>query len=445
MKSVEAATENDVIGAGQLSRRRFAQVAGVGAGGMLLGARSNRTFAQSASGKVRFFMVAGASEEPAWRAMVDAFNDKKTGIEIDFELMLGNWDEWYRKLRGYLAAGDSPDLVRHMATGLDTWATSGELEDLNPYIQRDNFALDSFFEAAIQGLSSDGKQWGMPPGIYTAAWYFNRQLFRDAGIEPPTDWSNPWTIDELKTNLAAMTSGEGPGKKYGMSVSMDQFMVLPWIWSNGGDVINADGTQSVINQAPAVESLQLQRDLILDSKVAPTPTDTQTVPANELFATGRIAVLEGGPWLIPSMEESGIDWGVMPVAKGSSDIKTVQLIDFYAIQSAGKNKDAAWEVLKFFVSAEAEQILADHGIGGIPARKEVAQQNADDIFKQNGQVWMQSEDFARSPNLIQSYAEAMDIYAKEMDLVKLDQKTVQDAADDVATGIDALIAEDQKS
>lgn len=207
-------------------------------------------------------------------------------------------------------------------------------------------------------------------------------------------------------------------------------------------MINDERTACIINQPSAIEALQFQRDLILVDKVSPTPTDTQTIPLSQLFSTGRVAIMEGGPWLIPSMEETGVDWGVTPVAKGKADIHTVQLIDYYAIQEGSDNKDAAWEVLKFFTSSEAEQILADHGIGGIPARKEVAEQNAGAIFKRDGQVWMQSASVARSPNLIESYAEAMDFYAKQMDLVKLDQKSVQDAADEIAVAIDALIAED---
>jgi len=431
--------------ASRFSRRRFAHMAGIAGGGLLAGAGLPRSASAQPSGTVKFFMVAGASEEPAWRGLVDAFNAQNMGVTVEFELMFGTWDEMYRKLRGYIEAGDSPDLVRHMATGIATWSASGELEDLNPYIARDGFSLDPFFPSPFEALTLDGKLWGMPPGIYTTACFYNKELFQQAGITAPTDWANPWTFDDLRSAALEMTSGEGPRKQFGMSVSMSMDLTAPYLWSNGGDIVNAERTKCVINEPAAVEALQFQRDLIHEDNVAPTPTDTQTIPASELFNTGRVAIMEGGPWLIPSMQDSGVDWGVMPYAKGAGDPATVSFIDYYAIQSASQNKDAAWEVLKFFMSAEAEQILADNRIGGVPARTDIAEQNADAIFERDGQVWIGSLAVARAHHVIRSQAEAVDAYTREIDLVRLNEKSVQEAADAVAAQVDALIAEEQSA
>ena len=389
---------------------------------------------------VRFFMVAGKAEEPAWRGIVDAYNAKKPATQIDFELMFGNWDEFHRKLRGYLAAGDAPDMARNQWLMLPTWVKSGELLDLMPYAQRDKFPFDQHWEAPIKGLTRGGKLWGLPPGIYTVGRFYNKTLFDKVGLQAPTDWKQPWSFEQARDAARKLTTGQGPTKQWGTNLFMDVEVSLTWLWCNGGDFINRDATKCVLNEPAAVDALQFQRDLILEDKTAPTPADTQTVNFFEMFNSGRIGFIEGGPWMIPAIEKAGIDWGVMPVFKAKGPVETVEFVEYYSIFAAGKNRDAAWDVIKFFQSEEAERVLAKNRIAGLPTLKSLASESADSIFGRDGKLWLQSMEVARTPNVVAGYAEAREVYTKRFSLVTLDQLPVRRAADEVAAAVNELIA-----
>lgn len=438
-----------------LSRRGFLQHVGALVGvGTLLAACTPVSVAPAApasqqdtsaaeTSTVRFFMVAGQPEEPAWQGIVDGFNEQNDEIQVDFELMFGGWEEFHRKLRGYLAAGDAPDMARNQWLMLPTWVKSGELVDLMPYAQRDNFPFEDHWEAPVKGLTLDGKLYGLPPGIYTVARYYNRDLFEAAGLEAPSDWNNPWTFEQAREAALALTKGEGPEKQFGINLFMDLAVSLTWLWCNGGDFINETSTECILDESAAIEALQFQRDLILEDHVAPTPTDTQTIPFFEMFNTGRIGIIEGGPWMLPAIEASGINWGVMPVFQGQGPVETVEFVEYYSIFKAGKNPDQAWEVVKYFQTEDAERILAANRIAGMPTLKALAAENAEAIFGRDANIWVQAMDFARTPYTIVNYEEAMSEYGKRFDLVKLGEMPVDQAATEVAEVVNQLIAENQ--
>lgn len=425
----------------QANRRDVVKAASVTLGAAALGSSQIANVAAEDKVTVKFFLAAGESEEAAWKALVDGFNAQSESINVEMEIVYAGWDEMYRKLRGYMTAGDTPQIVRHRSTEFIRWAESGDLVDLKPLIERDSLDIDAFFPAPIEALTLDDQLFGLPPGIYVAGWFYNRGLFAEAGIEAPTSWEDAWSFEELQSAVATLTSGEGPTKKFGIAITSDVNVGLHWLWSNNADFISDDRTESVLAEEAAIESLELRRALTLDDGVAPKPADVQTVPETQLMSTGRVGIFESGPWSIPTMEESGIDWGIMPMAKGNGESATPLFIDFFGIHASSQFQDEAWEVLKYFTSPEGEEILMSHGIAGIPARREVADRGADEILRRDGAVWMESIDLARGMNLIANYAEAEAAFQTEYELMMLGEQSAEDMATRTADQVNKIIAE----
>lgn len=425
----------------QPNRREIVKAGGAILGAAALGSTQVARVAAEDAVKVKFFLAAGESEEPAWKALADGFNAQSDSIKVEIEIVYAGWEEMYRKLQGYIVAGDTPQIVRHRSTEFVRWAESGELVDLKPLIERDGVDVEEFFPTPIEALTLNEQLFGLPPGIYVAGWYYNKSLFTEAGIEAPTSWDEAWSFEELRSAVASLTSGDGPTKKFGIAITSDVNIGLHWLWSNNADFISDDRTQSVLSEDAAVASLELRRALTLDDQVAPKPADVQTVPETQLMSTGRVGIFESGPWSIPTMEESGIDWGVMPMAKGDGESSTPLFIDFFGIHASSERQDEAWEVLKFFTSTEGEEILMEHGIGGIPARREVANRGADEILRRDGNVWMESIDLARGMNLIANYAEAEAVFQTEYELMMLGEQSAEDMATRTTEKVNKIIAE----
>jgi ABC-type glycerol-3-phosphate transport system substrate-binding protein len=147
--------------------------------------------------------------------------------------------------------------------------------------------------------------------------------------------------------------------------------------------------------------------------------------------------------MLPAIEASGINWGVMPVFQGNGPVETVEFVEYYSIFSAAEHPDQAWEVLQFFQGEDAERILAANRIAGMPTLKALARENAESIFGRDAGIWVQAMDFARTPYTIVNYEEAMSEYARRFDLVKLGEMPVDQAASEVAEAVNRLIAENQ--
>ena len=89
----------------------------------------------------------------------------------------------------------------------------------------------------------------------------------------------------------------------------------------------------------------------------------------DVFAQGNIAMLPMGSWLIQTMiqrnrtGESSVNWAVavIPHAEDVPNGYTVGATTPICINNASRNKDLAWEFVKFMTGPEGAQIMAENG------------------------------------------------------------------------------------
>ena len=112
--------------------------------------------------------------------------------------------------------------------------------------------------------------------------FYNQELFAAAGVPVPT---GNWTWDELLRYAHALTQPQGA---YGFGLFTGYFFTIPWIWSNGGAVISADQTRSLVDQPQAQAALQWLAELRHTHAVWP-PSGSPHVKAR--FEAGQLAML----------------------------------------------------------------------------------------------------------------------------------------------------------
>ena len=199
-----------------------------------------------------------------------------------------------------------------------------------------------FFESAWQTNVVDGQAYGVPWYVETRVLYYRTDVAEKAGITaPPTTW------DELKAMAKGMQA-EG-GAKYGISLGTKNGQeYLPFVWSNGGDVIGPDGAFA-LDSPQAVEALTFY-DSFFEEGLTPksVPEGFDITPA---FVSGTHPMFFSGPWHVGLITEAGgadIDgkWAVAPLPKkatGTSWVGGSNLVVF----KDSPNKDAAWAFVKF--------------------------------------------------------------------------------------------------
>ena len=392
---------------------------------------------------LRMSIVAGTDEMPAWQGIVDAFNKSQSRIEVKLERLPGSWNEYIQKVTAQIAAGDPPDIGRMGVAYMPMFSAKGQLEDLAPYMQ--DLDPSQYYDAAMDQYMQDGKMFGMPVGIYTLAMYYNKDMFEKAGVTPPpADWNHAWTFSDLSEAAQKLTSGKGANKQYGIYVNLNPERDIQYLWSNGGGLISDDKTKAVINSPESKEALTFLQDMIKNG-YSPTPAETQTTPPDQLFLSGKLGMLVEGQWMMPSFSKiNNFKWGVAPIPVGSTgQAVTPNYVDAYVVFKGSKHPQEAAEALKFFVSEEAENILVDKNIGGIPVLKSVAEARKADMFNplspEEKDVWYQSIEVSRKLPFTTNWQELMNITMKKMDLVGLNQLDAAQAADQLAPELDKLL------
>jgi multiple sugar transport system substrate-binding protein len=184
---------------------------------------------------------------------------------------------------------DNPDLQQIAATG-----ALAPLEDFG-------ISTDGYAQGVVDAGTYEGKTYGLAPTVNTIALFYNTQMLADAGIQPPTTW------DELKTASAALKDGD----RYGIAMDANAtyegtWQFLPFMWSNGGD-------EKDIATPETAEALQLWTDLVKDGSASQSVVNWTQSDVNDQFMAGKTAMMINGPWQIPALTESGVEYGIAKI------------------------------------------------------------------------------------------------------------------------------------
>ena len=262
------------------------------------------------------------------------FTDQNPGVTVNVTAV--DWGAAHDKLLTAIAARQTPDVSMIGTTWMGEFAQTGAFEELPA-----TFDTTKFFEGAFNTAVVGGKTYGVPWYVETRMIYYRTDLADKAGITaPPASW------DDLK----AMAQGlkEKGGAKWGINLQPggqgSWQTYLPFVWSNGGDVLGPDG-KFALNSPQAVEALTYYQSFFKDG-LSPTEA-TDLVPD---FKAGRVGMFISGPWFIGILNEQAPElkgkWTVAPMPTKVSGTSFVGGSDL-AVFTDGKNKDLAWAFVAF--------------------------------------------------------------------------------------------------
>ena len=111
-----------------------------------------------------------------------------------------------------------------------------------------------------------------------------------------------------RTTAKKLTKGDTYGFVFpGINNEQGTFQTSPFIWSNGGNF-------EKLNSAENVEALTYLRGLVKDGSVSKSVVTFAIPDARDQFVSGRAAMMIGGSWLLPQLDEHpDLNYGVVPV------------------------------------------------------------------------------------------------------------------------------------
>ena len=163
---------------------------------------SGESAAENADGKIEieFWHCMGASNGELIQELTDAFNASQDKIVVK-AVHQGSYTEASTKMQAALSAQEAPVVAQMEIGSLGVFADSGQLVDLQKYVDAEDFDLDDFMPGLLDASYYDGKLIALPHSRSLPVLYYNKDLFAQAGIENP-----PETWDELKETTAALTA-----------------------------------------------------------------------------------------------------------------------------------------------------------------------------------------------------------------------------------------------
>ena len=305
--------------------------------------------------ELTFTFWGSPQEKRAVDAMIASFNESHPGIRFRGQHIPTD----YAVKISTMVAGGTPPAAGYLGADMAyEWGEEGIILDLAPYYEQEPASANRFEDTFYTLGDKIYGGWTVAEAMIT---YYNKDLFDEAGVAyPPATAEEAWTWDEFVTVANKLTK-DGNGndatspdfdpnniQTYGISFPRWWGVYLPLIGSNGGELANEAGTELLLNQPEAVEVLQQLQDLIYVHHVAPTPTQSEALPAatEVMMQTGKVAMIFDGHWKVLDFSQLPLNWsmGVLPYF----DEPTTLLVSGGSVAYADTPcPDAVWEFYKY--------------------------------------------------------------------------------------------------
>jgi multiple sugar transport system substrate-binding protein len=270
----------------------------------------------SSSGPVEIAVWHGYqdTEGDVFKGLIDQYNKAHPDVKVS-ELYSSN-DLVLQKVLTAVRGNTAPDVAYMFGSWSPNIAKIPQLVNMSDAVSAPDWKWDDFYPAEREAATVGDKVVGVPALVDNLAIVYNKKLFADAGVAPP---SPTWTWDDFRAAAAKLTD---PAKgQYGWLIPADGsedtvWHYVPMLWEAGGDILSPDNQHAVFNSEAGVKALTTLQQMAVTDKSLYLDTTNENGP--KLMNSGKVAMLVTGPWDLSQL--SDIDYGVqvMPTFAGSS-------------------------------------------------------------------------------------------------------------------------------
>ncbi|MBS0191668.1 MAG: ABC transporter substrate-binding protein [Phycisphaerales bacterium] len=365
---------------GQMTRRTA--LGALVAGGIGFAAFGPRGAKESADGRIvlDYWEKWTGHEARAMMKLVDAFNSSQKRIRVRY-LTTAGIDQ---KALISIAAGDPPDLVGLWNYNVPQYAETGAILPLDELDTKGEVRAERFAQGFRPVLmhpdphTKKERQWAVINTGGVLALYYNKQLFREAGLDPERP---PRTIEELTAANTRLIKRSKPGsdaplERAGFMQTEPGWWSWIWGYSFGGSLYDAGNDRCLAASPQNVAGFEwVQRTSeelgVEANKTFKAGFGNYDSPLNA-FLTGKLAMVVQGPWLANVINAHGpkdasgrpsLDYGVvpMPVTADLYDANhPVGLIDcdIMVVPRGVKHPEACMEFIAFLQRQENVEAMA---------------------------------------------------------------------------------------
>lgn len=271
------------------------------------------------------------------------FNEENPDIEVEI-VYSGGYQASLQSAQAALAAGGPPNVAMFEQTRGAAFVDAGALEPLNEYFEKEpNISFDDFFPGLQRTAMYEGTIYGIPYNTSTPLLYYNKDLFKKAGLEGP-----PETWDELLEYSQILWEKLGV---YGIDFYHWGWLFEAWIGQNGGRILADDFSEFIFNSEEAVEAMEFVQDMVHKHGVA---TFNSSSEGYDMFFSERLAMtMRSTASLQSNIKTATFDLGVAPLPYHKEHYAPIGGANFFMFDTGTQEqKDAAWKFLMYLIEPD---------------------------------------------------------------------------------------------
>ena len=324
--------------------------------------------------KIMFHVDKSSTEGQAYQKRINAFNaaykDQKIKAQAIFKARSAGASGYETELQNNKLEGTLADIITFDAPNTAAYASSGLLYDISNLISAEE--QDKFYSLN----KYNGKLYGLPIQESSAGFFYNKKIFREAGIDVSAfSAENPWTFEQFKDVCARLKAHGVTAVDMRIDATKDEtapYLLYPFIYAAGGSFVSDDGYTAggYYNSSATAKGFQFIKDLISAGYTS------YAIGATDFF-TGKVGMYLSSGWTIPDLDNkyresfaSRDDWGLLPYPKDVVAASATGSWSYAITNNHHADKTAALELLKWMTSVESSEAITN-ATGMIPARRDV--------------------------------------------------------------------------
>jgi len=383
------------------------------------------------------------TEGEVFKNLIAQYNKDHPDVKVN-QLYSSN-DLVLQKVLTAVRGGSAPDVAYMFGSWSPNIAQIPQVVDMADEVKKPDWQWDDFYPAEREAATVGEKVGGVPALVDNLAIVYNKKLFADAGVAPP---SPDWTRDDFRAAAAKLTD---PSKgQYGWLIPADGsedtvWHYIPVLWEAGGDILSPDNEKAVFNSEAGVKALTVLQQMAVQDKSLYLDTTNENGP--KLMNSGKGAMLVTGPWDLSQLTDIDYDVQVMPTFAGSNGgHQTIAGPDNWVVFDNGdKKKQAAVDFVKWLSAPEQVKAFS-LGTGDLPIRQPVGKDQ--EVLDKLNQNVPGTAAFVENLNnvkkvrpTVEQYPDVSDALGQAIVAVMLGKQQPADALNAAAQAADAKLAE----
>ena len=315
-----------------------------------------------------------ATRIDAMNQLIEQFNAENPDVVVTQETF--PYDAYQQRVAASLAAGEGPDVVQLFYGWVGPWQRAGYIEPL----PKEHFAdewIQDYFIPMVESVNIGGDYYGLPTAVRALALFYNKDQFREVGLDPD---SPPTTWDEFIEAAKMLTTQRGPRfERIGFGIApngQDHHLVRTVLMNQlGTPPYSDDNTEVLYGNEIGAEALAFYTSWQTEHEIGVA----EFMPGNNGYREGfytqeNISMIIDGSFAIGAVRTNAqFDWGVAELPTFDNGVKanfgSFWMNGLTPNATADPAKlEAASRFIKFVTSEEAMQIWLDV-VGELPAAK----------------------------------------------------------------------------